>query len=319
MINKDSIVTAYDEHLTLVEWLQKVSKALNESVLTNLGIAKLSDQGNVATYQVKATFADNTAIASDSFTLPSTDIVTAFDSLKTLVNGFDSRITKNTSNVSNILDIVDIAHDHISPYVLQNSINGSDDLIVDVDKTNDKLEIHLSPDLTVNSLTATTIKMENYIHPASILPSEGDITISKNNINEAFREVYSFHYGHWRISNGILSIIVCPLFYNATETGFSHDFDWIGYSDDIILPKKNLDKLQLIVPGGQNIISAGSIETQGIHSDGNAYPNDQLKLMFKITKTANAIRVGFDLGKYEPLKIGAGTKYAFRLEENFVL
>lgn len=103
MINKDSIVTAYDEHLTLVEWLQKVENALNNAVLTNLGIAKLSDKDNVATYQVTASFADNTTIVSNAFTLPSTDIVTAFSNLTTLVNGFDTRITDNTNKLARAL------------------------------------------------------------------------------------------------------------------------------------------------------------------------------------------------------------------------
>ena len=149
MINKDSIVTAYDEHLTLVEWLQKVENALNTSVLTNLGIAKLSDKDNVATYQVTATFADNTTIASDSFTLPSTDIVIAFNNLATLVKSFDTRIATNTANVNSILDIIDIAGEKINPDVLKNSINGDDDVIVEVDNDegNEKLGIHLSPEL----------------------------------------------------------------------------------------------------------------------------------------------------------------------------
>lgn len=102
MINKDSIVTAYDEHLTLVEWLQKVENALNNAVLTNLGIAKLSDKNNIATYQVTATFADNTTIVSNTFTLPSTDIVTAFKNLTTLVSGFDTRINRNTADIVNL-------------------------------------------------------------------------------------------------------------------------------------------------------------------------------------------------------------------------
>ena len=149
MINKDSIVTAYDEHLTLVEWLQKVENALNSAVLTNLGIAKLSDKDNVAIYQVTATFADNTSIASDSFTLPSTDIVTAFGNLRTLVNGFDTRIATNRENVNSILDIIDIAAEKIKADTLKNSINGDDDVIVEIDndEDNEKLGIHLSPEL----------------------------------------------------------------------------------------------------------------------------------------------------------------------------
>ena len=221
-------------------------------------------------------------------------------------------IAKNTDDIhKNTTDITQNTAD-----IAKNTEN-IDKNTANIEKKQDT--ITSSTDLTLNSLTATTIKTDNYLKPASIEPSEGEITISKNNINAAFREVYSFRYGYWRISNGKLSIIVCPLLYNATDTDFSHDFDWLGYSDKIILPQSVRDKLIVIAPGGQNVISAGSVETQGIHSDGNAYPTDQLKLMYKIVKVPNGIQVGFDLSKTTPLKIAAGTKYAFRLEENFVL
>lgn len=177
MINKDSIVTAYDEHLTLVEWLQKVSKALNESVLTNLGIAKLSDHDNVATYQVTATFADNTTIVSNTFTLPSTDIVTAFSDLTTLVNGFDDRITDNTNDVASIIDIIDIGNDKIKASTLQNSINGSDEVIVDIDATNDKLEINLSAELQAK-LARVLLK------PSSAPSTRKVVTIDTNGVQD---------------------------------------------------------------------------------------------------------------------------------------
>lgn len=179
MINKDSIVTAYDEHLTLVEWLQKVENALNSAVLTNLGIAKLSDKDNVATYQVTATFADNTTITSDSFTLPSTDIVTAFNNLATLVKGFDSRISTNTNNVNSILDIIDIAGEKIKAQALKNSINGDDDVIVEIDndEDNEKLGIHLSPELQ-EKLARVLLK------PSSAPTTRKVVTIGTNGAQE---------------------------------------------------------------------------------------------------------------------------------------
>ena len=67
MINNDSIVTAYDEHLTLVEWLQKV-----EVLLKNGGLKEttLNDKGN-ATFSLTLTFNDGTKLESNAMNLKS--------------------------------------------------------------------------------------------------------------------------------------------------------------------------------------------------------------------------------------------------------
>ena len=67
MINNDSIVTAYDEHLTLVEWLQKV-----EVLLKNGGLKEttLNDKGN-ATFSLTLTFNDGSKLESNAMTLES--------------------------------------------------------------------------------------------------------------------------------------------------------------------------------------------------------------------------------------------------------
>ena len=67
MINNDSIITAYDEHLTLVEWLQKV-----EVLLKNGGLKEttLNDKGN-ATFSLTLTFNDGTKLESNAMTLKS--------------------------------------------------------------------------------------------------------------------------------------------------------------------------------------------------------------------------------------------------------
>ena len=67
MINNDSIVTAYDEHLTLVEWLQKV-----EVLLKNSGLKEtiLNDKGN-ATFSLTLVFNDGSKIESNAMTLAS--------------------------------------------------------------------------------------------------------------------------------------------------------------------------------------------------------------------------------------------------------
>ena len=67
MINNDSVVTAYDEHLTLVEWLQKV-----EVLLKNNGLKEtiLNDKGN-ATFSLTLVFNDGTKLESNAMTLAS--------------------------------------------------------------------------------------------------------------------------------------------------------------------------------------------------------------------------------------------------------
>ena len=80
MINNDSIITAYDEHLTLVEWLQKV-----EVLLKNGGLKEttLNDKGN-ATFSLTLTFNDGTKLESNAMTLNSVN-----EALTALNNDFE--------------------------------------------------------------------------------------------------------------------------------------------------------------------------------------------------------------------------------------
>ena len=86
MINNDSIVTAYDEHLTLVEWLQKV-----EVLLKNGGLKEttLNDKGN-ATFSLTLVFNDGTKLESNAMTLASVN--TALRNLSLDLNTATQRI-----------------------------------------------------------------------------------------------------------------------------------------------------------------------------------------------------------------------------------
>lgn len=73
MINNDSVVTAYDEHLTLVEWLQKVEVLLKNGGLKEVA---LNDKGNGSQYNkalfsLTLTFNDGTKIESNDMALKS--------------------------------------------------------------------------------------------------------------------------------------------------------------------------------------------------------------------------------------------------------
>ena len=86
MINNDSIITAYDEHLTLVEWLQKV-----EVLLKNGGLKEtvLNDKGN-ATFSLTLTFNDGSKIESNAMTL--TSVNTALSNLSHECDNASQRI-----------------------------------------------------------------------------------------------------------------------------------------------------------------------------------------------------------------------------------
>lgn len=71
MINKESIISAFDDKATLLMWLKKVEEALKESVLTNVEVIKITDARSV----IRFTFADNTSITTPEFTIIDEEIL----------------------------------------------------------------------------------------------------------------------------------------------------------------------------------------------------------------------------------------------------
>ncbi len=71
MINKQTIISAYDEKLTLLQWLKLVNKALDEAVLTNV---EIKQRGN-ATFVFVFTFEDGTKVESNEIIVNKGDSV----------------------------------------------------------------------------------------------------------------------------------------------------------------------------------------------------------------------------------------------------
>ena len=96
MINNDSVVTAYDEHLTLVEWLQKV-----EVLLKNGGLKEttLNDKGN-ATFSLTLTFNDGTKLESNAMTLASVN--TALTSVNTALHNLTLDLDTATQRIDDL-------------------------------------------------------------------------------------------------------------------------------------------------------------------------------------------------------------------------
>ena len=64
-INKQTIISAFDDKLTLLQWLKTINKALDEAVLTGVEVRQ---KGN-ATYSFVVTFEDGTELESNQFVL----------------------------------------------------------------------------------------------------------------------------------------------------------------------------------------------------------------------------------------------------------
>lgn len=64
-INKQTIISAFDDKLTLLQWLKTINKALDEAVLTGVEVRQ---KGN-ATFSFVVTFEDGTELVSNDFVL----------------------------------------------------------------------------------------------------------------------------------------------------------------------------------------------------------------------------------------------------------
>ena len=66
MINYETILSSYDDKLTLMQWLKKVEDALKNASLSSVTIAQPADNQAILTF----VFADGSSIASPVLTLP---------------------------------------------------------------------------------------------------------------------------------------------------------------------------------------------------------------------------------------------------------
>ena len=64
MINNNTVISSFDDKLTLLEWLKKTEKALTDSTLEGFNLNVVDGQLNAS-----MVFADGTTIASNSVPL----------------------------------------------------------------------------------------------------------------------------------------------------------------------------------------------------------------------------------------------------------
>lgn len=143
MFNIDTILSSFDCKLTLLEWLKKLTKALEYDSLKDVQINKIAS----GKAQMVLTFADGTIQASNVFDLPQGDTGDGFNSI-------DKMIVSYADNVISVADgfqidiatqfktiVGDLLATASGTFTLP--IEGTGTIICDVDEANKKINIHL--------------------------------------------------------------------------------------------------------------------------------------------------------------------------------
>lgn len=98
MINWQSILSSFDDKLTLLEWLKKVQKALNESALTTVTVTQ-EKAGRVNSITLSFNFQDGTKIVAPAFTVQDgVDGIGITDLVNTNLTSGNLVVTYNTTD-----------------------------------------------------------------------------------------------------------------------------------------------------------------------------------------------------------------------------
>lgn len=85
MININTILSAFQDKLTLLQWLKKVEEALNNATLSNVSVQQQTE----STFKLKFEFEDGTSIESTDITIPQGETGNGISSIaKTSTSGY---------------------------------------------------------------------------------------------------------------------------------------------------------------------------------------------------------------------------------------
>lgn len=166
-INKQTIISAFDDKLTLLQWLKTINKALDEAVLTGVEVRQ---KGN-ATYSFVVTFEDGTELESNEFVLAQGESING----ATIRNGhlYLSLTNGDELDAGNVKPVTSFA------------INDNQHLIVNYgDGTSQDLGAIFSGNVNVDgNLTANSIveNMNGYTFTKSV--STSDFELSYNYVS----------------------------------------------------------------------------------------------------------------------------------------
>lgn len=281
MINKQTIISAYDEKLTLVQWLKLVNKALDEAVLKNVEIAQ---RGN-ATFVFVFTFQDGTKLESNEI------IVNQGESVNnaTIRNGHLYLSLTNGDE----LDAGDLKP------VTSFSINASQHLIVNYgDGTSQDLgaifsgNVNIDGNLTANSIVENMPSNQYYL---GAVGAEPNITLT--------------YVSSCKNGNKITFVVAGTA---KRPTGTNWDEYSILKTIEFRIPASVGSKIYPMGAGGSNSIVAGKKISALYSFNKYATLNTSITKNADISITLNIYGTNDDIFDEEKA-------YAFRYEETFLL
>ena len=198
-INKQTIISAYDEKLTLLQWLKTINKALDEAVLTGVEVRQ---KGN-ATYSFVVTFEDGTELESNEFVLAQGESING----ATIRNGhlYLSLTNGNELDAGNLKPVTSFA------------INESQHLIVNYgDGTSQDLGAIFSGNVNVDgNFTANSIveNMSGYTFTKSASTSDFELSYNYASVCKNGNKLTFAIFGNLkRLSEVILSSVNLGIF-----------------------------------------------------------------------------------------------------------
>ena len=156
MINWQSILSSFDDKPTLLEWLKKVQKALNESALTTVTVTQ-EKAGRVNSITLTFNFQDGTKIVAPAFTVQ--DGIGITDLVHTDLTNSDLAVTYNTTDGIGINSTMRQTYDgtnHDSTVDMHIPIVAGDNILIDKKADEDKIEVKLDQSKDIKIIGGST-------------------------------------------------------------------------------------------------------------------------------------------------------------------
>ncbi len=288
MLNYETLLSSYDDKLTLMQWLKKVEKALNNASATGFSVTK---KGN-ATISFKVDFADGTSIESNNIVLQQGESVSG----ARMVNGhlFIDLTNGQTFDVGNLKPVTRF------------EIDASQHLIVYYgDGTNQDLGAIFSGNISINgNLNATgTINGTKVTGNEIVEAMSGYSYIQPTPLAGLTREI--IYAG--AVKNG--NKITCAIAMNLTRTDTITDAVSLGV---INMPQSVLDKLYPVRIGTTDLLSVTNLLLK------SSFSGEGISVPAYVGKGSGGLFFGFtNVTAINTMTLN--TKYYVRIEVTYLL
>ena len=278
-INKQTIISAFDDKLTLLQWLKTINKALDEAVLTGVEVRQ---KGN-ATFTFVVTFEDGTELESNRFVLAQGESING----ATIRNGhlYLSLTNGDELDAGNLKPVTSF------------EINASQHLIVNYgDGTSQDLGAIFSGNVNIDgSLNATKVTGNEIIENMSGYSFE---KLTKTNV-----QIVTTYAGIVKNGNKVTFVCSGTLQRSGDLAGWNSPIGRFHFPQEIGL------KLYPTMLGGTSALSFGSLALFKTYAESIEVPC----LVIKDSNTA------FTTNVYQLNNIALDTPYLFRFEITFLL